>query len=315
MGRTLTTLNISNTAIKRLRLDSTSSSSFRGATGYYYSEALRNIQVENCTELTRIDIDVAQLDTLNLIGAVSLTTIYFDSVIVKSLNLRGCTALEDYCSGNSLATLDLTANTALQSLNCSAQKIIGQRVTSSSNPSYPCSYSFSSLMSDSQLSGIVSGSIHGYTSTGSLIDTTYSGGTALFAYILAEIDYEYATGFGEEVMPVNISVTSGGGGTTTAPVIMNTTLADGVTGISYGAELYASGTKPITWSITSGALPSGLELLPAGIIRDTPTESGTFTFSLTAGNSAGTDTVSYSVTVRTLASSILPTITTSTLDD
>jgi len=93
-----------------------------------------------------------------------------------------------------------------------------------------------------------------------------------------------------------------------APTITTTTLPAGRTGTAYSAQLEATGTAPITWSLESGSLPNGLSLSGAGLISGTPTAAGTSNFTVKATNSAGSATKALSIIVRTL-----PTITTTSL--
>jgi hypothetical protein len=72
--------------------------------------------------------------------------------------------------------------------------------------------------------------------------------------------------------------------TSTAPTITTTTLAGGTVGVVYRQTLTAIGDATITWSMATGALPDGLTLSVNGLILGTPTESGTFNFTITAAN-------------------------------
>jgi hypothetical protein len=87
----------------------------------------------------------------------------------------------------------------------------------------------------------------------------------------------------------------GGGGT--APKITTSTLPGGTAGTPYSQTLKASGDAPVTWSLESGALPPGLNLLGSGTISGTPTTAGTYSFSVKAFNSAGNDVSSFSITI------------------
>ena len=84
---------------------------------------------------------------------------------------------------------------------------------------------------------------------------------------------------------------------TAAPAITTTTLPAGITGTSYSQTLTATGTAPINWSLASGNLPTGLNLSAAGAISGTPTEAGTFNFTVQATNSAGSDTKTLSIMI------------------
>ena len=68
----------------------------------------------------------------------------------------------------------------------------------------------------------------------------------------------------------------------------SSTLRSGKVGTSYKYEFRVNGSKTITYSITGGTLPSGISLnAKNGILKGKPKESGTFTFTVTAENSAG----------------------------
>ena len=70
--------------------------------------------------------------------------------------------------------------------------------------------------------------------------------------------------------------------------ITTTSLPGGTQNVGYLASLVGSGgTLPYTWSIASGALPTGLSLTSGtGVISGTPTATGTFSFTarVTAAN-------------------------------
>ena len=96
-----------------------------------------------------------------------------------------------------------------------------------------------------------------------------------------------------------------------APTIITTSLPGGLVGTAYSQQLAATGTTPITWSLASGTLPTGLTLSTAGVISGTPTVANTFNFTVKATNSAGSDTKALSIAITT--SAVKPTITTTTL--
>lgn len=84
-----------------------------------------------------------------------------------------------------------------------------------------------------------------------------------------------------------------------APVISTTTLPNGTVGAAYAATLQTVGNKTGTWTVSSGALPTGLSLnANTGAITGTPTTVGTSNFSVlfTALNGL-TDTQALSIQV------------------
>lgn len=86
----------------------------------------------------------------------------------------------------------------------------------------------------------------------------------------------------------------------TAPVFTQAAPPSGTVGTGYSYSYAASGTTPITFTLGSGTLPSGLSLSTAGVLSGTPSAAGNFTFTITATNSIGSATTSSeSVSVAT----------------
>jgi hypothetical protein len=75
---------------------------------------------------------------------------------------------------------------------------------------------------------------------------------------------------------------------TPPPLAISTSTLDGATpGTSYTQSLSATGGRPpYSWSVTSGALPSGLTLSSSGTISGTPTSAGTFAFTVQVSDSS-----------------------------
>lgn len=64
-------------------------------------------------------------------------------------------------------------------------------------------------------------------------------------------------------------------------IATNPSLPYGVRSENYAETLEAQGgTPPYTWSVTSGSLPTGLELTASGLLQGTPTGIGSYTFRL-----------------------------------
>jgi hypothetical protein len=85
--------------------------------------------------------------------------------------------------------------------------------------------------------------------------------------------------------------------TAVAPGIITHDLSSGTVGTEYNQTINAMGTAPITWSIEDGSLPDGLTLSDSGVISGTPTTAGTFSFTVNAANSVGTDIKTLSITI------------------
>jgi len=75
----------------------------------------------------------------------------------------------------------------------------------------------------------------------------------------------------------------------TAPLTITTAspLPNGAVGVAYSQTLAASGgTTPFTWSISAGALPSGMTLSPGGTLTGMPTEAGSFSFTASVSDTS-----------------------------
>jgi hypothetical protein len=83
-------------------------------------------------------------------------------------------------------------------------------------------------------------------------------------------------------------------------------LAAGTTGVAYSTPVVASGTAPVTFTITSGVPPPGLALATNGTLSGVPTAAGTFNFSVSATNAFGTDTDPFAVVVAPAAGDTTP---------
>jgi len=101
-----------------------------------------------------------------------------------------------------------------------------------------------------------------------------------------------------------------------APTITTSSLPNATVGTAYNQTLAATGTAPITWTVSIGTLPAGLTLSSAGVISGTPTAAGPSTFTVRAANSAGNVTRQLSITVAaglSISPSSLPNATVGTV--
>ncbi|HUQ91995.1 MAG TPA: putative Ig domain-containing protein [Bryobacteraceae bacterium] len=139
------------------------------------------------------------------------------------------------------------------------------------------------------------------TETGSILGTPTTAGE--YSFVIFAIDAD------------QLRVTRSFTITIRSPfTITPTTLPNATRGTAYSQTISApGGTAPLTFSVNSGSLPTGLQLnASSGVISGTPTTAGAFSFTIQAADSAGlTARQSYTVTV-TVAGAPL-TITTTTL--
>ncbi len=87
--------------------------------------------------------------------------------------------------------------------------------------------------------------------------------------------------------------------------VTTTTLPSGVPNQAYATTALqtSGGVPPFTWTVTSGNLPTGLSLSPAGVISGTPTAVGTASFTVQVTDSETTPmtaTANLSITVGNL---------------
>src|SRR5262249_12220907 len=66
------------------------------------------------------------------------------------------------------------------------------------------------------------------------------------------------------------------------------TLSPGTVGAAYNQTItQTGGAGTVNFSLSAGALPSGLNLAPSGVLAGTPTQSGTFNFTVKAMDANG----------------------------
>ncbi|MBX5480743.1 MAG: putative Ig domain-containing protein [Myxococcaceae bacterium] len=119
------------------------------------------------------------------------------------------------------------------------------------------------------VSGLLPNGISLAANMGALSGAPTATGTALFTARVTDANGKTADA------PLSLAVFA-------PPTIASTTLPDGTLNTAYSTSLVANGGKaPLTWTVSSGALPSGLTLSPSGTISGTPTSAGTSNFALT----------------------------------
>ena len=82
------------------------------------------------------------------------------------------------------------------------------------------------------------------------------------------------------------------------PTITTASLSNGTAEAAYSTTLLADGTAPITWSVTGGSLPEGLNLdASTGVISGTPTAEGGSAFIVEAANDYGFDSREFTLSI------------------
>ncbi|AEM49468.1 outer membrane autotransporter barrel domain protein [Stenotrophomonas maltophilia JV3] len=99
----------------------------------------------------------------------------------------------------------------------------------------------------------------------------------------------------------NVSVTVHIQAATSPITISPPTVPGGTVGVPYASTSFSAsgGTAPYAFTVSAGALPNGMTLV-GGVLSGTPTAEGTFSFSITAADSAVTPltrVASYSITI------------------
>ena len=140
------------------------------------------------------------------------------------------------------------------------------------------------------------------TSGGLISGTPTTPGT--FTFTIRATDANGCTGLQAYTIVINAP---------TCPTIslLPPPLPIGTVGIPYSKTITASGgTGPYTFSMTVGALPTGLSpITSGGLISGTPTTPGTFTFTVTATDANGcTGLRTYTVTIGPAAPTDVPTL-------
>ncbi|WP_158240596.1 Ig-like domain-containing protein [Telmatospirillum siberiense] len=142
---------------------------------------------------------------------------------------------------------------------------------------------------------VVTGPGHG-TAAASGTTVTY---TPTSGYAGSDSFTYTATGPGGTSAAATVTITVGAPSITLSP----TSLAAGTVATAYSQTFTATGgTAPYSFSLSAGALPSGLALSTAGVLAGTPTAAGTYSFTVRAQDSSTGSgpfavTQSYSLTI------------------
>jgi len=187
------------------------------------------------------------------------------------------------------------ANTASKSLTIVVTKALSITPITLPNGVVGTSYSPQTLTANDGTApysfSVISGALpSNLTLSGGVISGTpvVSG---VFAFTVRAIDSSSPSQTAQISLSINVP-----------PSITTTSLPNGAVGAAYSQTLtFAPGTAtPYTWSVSSGALPTGLSLDTAqGTISGTPTTAGNFNFTITATDTASkTGSQALSMTIQ-----------------
>ena len=264
---------------------------------------LTTLDVSKNTALTILDCYSNQLTTLDVSKNTKLVLLNCSGNRLTTLDVSKNTALKNFdCKSNKLKTLDISKNTKLVTMYCTNQISSDYiTVTETDNSSYRYQVDLSGHVGAANIGKIAS--VNAWNQSGNDISTNavLANGMVKLRIAPAKLTYYYTVGVvGDETKTLDVTLY-------TSLFINSGTPSMGTVGRAYNHLLSAVGIKPITWSLHSGELPSGLSLSSTGQINGTPTADGTFTFTVKAANSTGSATKQLSLTVAAPTPSITTT--------
>ena len=283
---------------------------------------------ENLVSLDCSHNNLMELDTT---GDTALRYLDCSENLISELDLTANTALTHlYCQGNFLFRLNLSACTSLTANSATSQDVTGSLPYETGDeetyPNYPYAYDFSEMMYDEDLANLSAANIKAYDSRDVEISSTKFNteneepSVLLCASEPYRIVYEYNTGRSNYPLNVTLYLDGTNGRSVEEPRFFTSTsrvLTNGTAGQTYNDTLaMPKGARPYAYSVTSGDLPEGLAVYSDdlyGYISGIPTETGTFTFVVTASNGYGEADMTYTLTVAD--SSYVPTISPDTLPE
>jgi hypothetical protein len=241
------------------------------ATGTYSDASTLNITAQ--VRWASSSPSVATISTRGLVSAISLGT----TTISASLN--------DVTSSTSLTVTNTPLVISTQSLATGAVGVsYSAGVTATGGtPAYTWSIASGSLPPGLSLN----------SATGSITGTPTTSGNYGFTVQVTDSSSPLQTAMAS----LSISI---------PPLAISTqSLAIGTVGVSYSAEVAATGGTPAyTWSIASGSLPPGLSLNSAtGSITGTPTTSGNYGFTVQVTDSSSLQQIATATFSIVIASS------------
>ncbi|PHV46741.1 hypothetical protein CSQ91_28270, partial [Janthinobacterium sp. BJB301] len=251
------------------------------------------------------------------------------SVIITGANLTGATAVTFGATPatgftvNSATQITATAPSGTGTVDVRVTTLGGTSATSAADQytyvAVPVAGAVSATVAYGSSANPITLNLSGGAATSVAVASTASHGTATASG--TSITYTPTAGYGGSdsftytatngsgtSAPATVTITVGAPSITVAPA----TVPGAAIGAAYSQSISAAnGLAPYTYSISAGALPSGLSLSSGGVLSGTPTAAGTFNFTVRAEDSStGSGPYSgaraYSLTVAAPTISIAP---------
>ena len=262
---------------------------------------LTTLNISKNTDLNILYCEENRLMELDVSNNTTLTTLSCGYNKLTELDVSNNTALTNlYCDENQLTAIDVSQNSALTSLYCYLQYLDVASPDTTSRADYPYSFNLRALNTSLEIGNVSSIDATDFNDSSITVSPDVSTGVIYFSAKPKNLTYNYYTGYSDKYMDVTLTL-AGDADNTDAPQITTASLPQGHTGTPYSVNLSTSGTPPITF--TTDGLPSWLTLSAAGELSGTPSSQDTYSFTITAANSAGSDTKIYSLEILPAGSS------------
>lgn len=181
------------------------------------NNSIKSLDLTGCVALFGLDCYDNYMEELILTGCVKLNGLNCQNNKIKELDLTSCVKLNELnCQNNEIGVLDLTDCTALETLYCAKNKLLALDVSNCSISRLDCDPQQAELAAakNGNLWELdLSERIGPWEKVSDVAVTSGTlgadGKTVSFEGESAEVEYRYATGFGQRKMQVTLTLTHG----------------------------------------------------------------------------------------------------------